>query len=322
MEINLRYATERDLEKWDSLVDASINGTIFHKRSFLSYHGTRFLGQEHFLVFLKGESITALAALAINDNNGELEVRSPYGGSYGGIVYLHEPSFSYAENIISAFKSWLIESNVKRCIITPSISICSETSLDVMNFSMLTKGFSSLNRDISSVVRLQCSSPISSRMSANARNMAKKARNAGVYIEHDANIESFWPVMEATFEKHGAKPTHNKNQLTSLLEKFPGCIRIHIAAYEDLAIAGICEFEINSQVNSSFYFCQDPSYRHKQGLSLLVSDALERSEANGFKFYDFGTSTIQMHGRPNIFKFKESYGAEGYFRETFEWKHV
>ena len=46
---------------------------------------------------------------------------------------------------------------------------------------------------------------------------------------------------------------------------------------------------------------------------------MERCRSDGFMYYDMGTSSVGMEARENIFSFKESFSAESYIRETFEW---
>ena len=52
MKITVRKFTAKDTKDWDDFVNQSNNGTIFHLRSFLSYHIQRsFL--DHSLIFEK-----------------------------------------------------------------------------------------------------------------------------------------------------------------------------------------------------------------------------------------------------------------------------
>lgn len=319
-QITLTEATENHLKKWDNLIESSLNGTIFHMRRFLGYHGDRFSDRERFLVFLRGGAEVAALSLAVDEEDGGLVARSPYGASYGGIVLFREPTYSQATDIAASLVKWLNEKNIERCRFTLPIACCSEVSGDTLTFALHESGFVLVNRDISSVVRLCMEKPVWDRVSGNARNMVRKAERAGLLIENNAVCEDFWMVMDCTFAKHDTTPTHSRAELSDLMERFPNRVRINIARLKERPVAGVCEFIINARVNSSFYFCQDPEHQETQGLSLLVMDALRRSEADGFRYYDFGTSSVNMQARPNVFRFKESFGAEGFFRETLEWR--
>jgi hypothetical protein len=319
--IILKEATENQLKKWDNLIESSINGTIFHMRRFLGYHAGRFAGRERFLVFLRGDTEVASLSLVVDEKNNARSARSPYGASYGGIVLFRETTHSQSVDIIASLVKWFHDNNIVQCQFTLPIACCSAISMDTFTFALHEAGFTLANRDISSVVRLGMEKPVWDRVRSDARNMARKAERAGLLIEGNAVYEEFWEIMDRTFAKHGAVPTHNREELADLIDRFPNRVNIYVARLKDRPAAGICEFVINTRVNSSFYFCQDPELQETQGLSLLVMDALRRAELAGYSYYDFGTSSVNMQARPNIFRFKESFGAEGFFRETLEWRY-
>src|SRR5438876_11138995 len=102
-EVRIADAEGSWLDQWDDDVDRSVNGTLFHLRRFLAYHGERFRGSERFLLVLDGDSLVAQIPVAITDEpNGRL-LRSPYGASYGGFAFRRYPTFSQAARALDAF---------------------------------------------------------------------------------------------------------------------------------------------------------------------------------------------------------------------------
>ena len=162
--------------------------------------------------------------------------------------------------------------------------------------------------------------PIETAVSSRARNMMRKAERAGLEICHKAPLDEYWEPMEATFFRHGNSPTHSRKQLEDLLVRFPDSIRLDVAYWQGDPVGGICYFEINRRVMNSFYFCQTEQGKEYQSLNLLVMEGLRRSQFEGYQWMDFGTSTIHMKARPNIFRFKESFSCQGMFREKLEWE--
>lgn len=314
--ISVGLATESELQKWDSMINISINGTIFHRRKFLAYHQDRFLNTELFLVFRKGDTPIALMTLAVEA--GSRHLKSPYGGSYGGVVFLVKPDYGVSADVANALVEWLRSNAFSSIAITAPLNICSSFSQDVFHFCLLKSGFVTVNRDISSYFNFAGKDNILESVSGRARNMYRKAERSGVTVVNHVSLDVFWPILMLGFSKHGVQPTHSFNDLDYLIQEMPESISFHVAQREGVTIAGLCEFVINSKVNSSFYFCQDPSQQQYQGLSMLVVDALERAQSN-FEYYDFGTSTVQMNVRESVFKFKESFSADGCFRETLCW---
>ena len=317
--ISVAEATEKQLEKWDSFVDSSINGTLFHKRAFLGYHGDRFAGLEKFIVILKGETVIGQFCYAIKHNDsGFLTAMSPYGASYGGIVLSSLPQYSEAKRIITNIIEYLAGQNINLIRFVQPIACCSPYSLDVLTYVMLESGFVSIYRDISNVFNLKAS--IEKQVLSRARNSVKKAKNRELKIIHNAKLEDLWVPMEKTYKRHGVPPTHNLEQLKNLQARLPDAIWADVAYKDYLPVGGVCYFKINSYVLSSFYFCQTPEGREDQSLSFLIMEGLHQAKNMKFCWLDFGTSSVEMHSRGNVFKFKEQFSREGMFREVLQWE--
>ena len=309
--------------RWNDFVDDSNEGTLFHRLDFLAYHGEKFCESEHHLIIHKGQAIHAVMPLAIFDEDGRRIARSPYGGSYGGPVFSKPQNYQDSQEVVEAILEYLEFQGVSELTLTLPISVCYRRYSETLRLVLLERGFQCSNRDISSVVCLDKNNPASKEMVSRARNTARKARKArkmGVDVVHHAPIVDFWQVLEMTFAKYGSKPTHTLAEFQWLHECNSERVYVDIATLDGIPAAGIGYFVINQNVNSSFYLCQDPQKQQTQGLSLLIYEALERAQKEGFRWFDFGTSSAQMQGSPNIFRFKESFGAIGVFRETYVWR--
>jgi hypothetical protein len=312
-------ASDARLERWDEQIESSVNGTLFHLRRFLAYHGERFRESERFLVVLDGDTVIAqIAAAVIGDESGS-ELRSPYGASYGGFAFQRYPGFHQACEIVEALLGWCEGEGIKRVTLTPPIGACAALPLDTAQFALLHAGFRSTNRDISSVVPLAPDRGVSESVSSRARNTARRAEREGVTVTTRAPLADFWSVMEATFDKHGAPPTHTAAEFSWLADEFPDRVYADVAYHDREPVAGVGYFVINRLLSSSFYFCQRPDRRELNGLTMCVLDGLERARLTGHRWFDFGTSTAGMQPRENVFRFKEQFGGVGQFRETFEW---
>jgi hypothetical protein len=317
--IVFRPATERELIRWDDLIAKSINGTIFHTRAFLSYHGDRFAGKDRWIVAAKGSDVLALLAYAeCEDADGRCIAASPFGASYGGVVLMRMPSYSEASKIVDALLAHLAMNGIDACRLTPPVACCSLYSLDVFTFALLERGFRSESRDVSSIVALGLGQ-IDKLVDSRARNMERKALHAGVEVNHSAPIHDYWVPMDETFSRHGTLPTHSRRQLEDLCARLPDAIWLDVAYWRGLPTAGICYFRINPRVISSFYFCQTERGQELQSLNLLVMEGLRRAQRDGYAWMDFGTSTVGMQARANVFRFKESFSRQGMFRETLQW---
>jgi Acetyltransferase (GNAT) domain len=247
------------------------------------------------------------------------QLRSPYGASYGGFAFQRNPTFTQATRIVESLVEWLEAEHITGATLTQPIAACAALPLDVVAFALLAAGFESVNRDLSSVVRLDSAVPVLETVESRARNAARKAEREGVTVQERGDLDDFWSVMEATFSKHGAHPTHTQTEFARLAETLPDRVYADLAYHDGEPVAGVGYFVINSLVNSSFYFCQQPDRRELNGLTLCVLRGLERAQKGGYRWFDFGTSTAGMEPRENVFRFKEQFASVGQFRETFEW---
>lgn len=317
--VRIEEAVGRRLERWDDDIERSVNGTLFHLRGFLAYHGDRFRDSERLLLVLDGDTVVAQIAVTVTPGAGGRHLRSPYGASYGGFAFQRYPSFTQASRIVDAFLAWCEQENVTRVTITPPITACSSLPLDVAHFALLHRGFRSVNREIASIVPLDPTVSIAAAVSSEARSPARAAERRGVTIERRGDVDAFWSVIIPTFERHGTPPTHTLEEFRSLAEALPDRVYVDVAYWNGDPVAGIGYFVINRLVNSSFYLCQCPERRSLGALTLCVLRGLERAQQDGYRWFDFGTSTVQMRPRENLFRFKEHFSRVGQFRETFEW---
>jgi hypothetical protein len=314
-----RYETAL-AESWDSLVENSNGGTIFHRLEFLQYHGQRFRQHEHQLGWHKGQTLFGIMPMAVFVEEGRLVARSPYGASYGGPVFQRPLSYSESQQVVGSLMEYFAGLEIAACKLTLPIPCCYDKYSETFRLVLLEYGFRCTNRDISSVVCLDTDHPVSETMTSRARNMARKARKLGVSYTHRGNVLDFWAVMERTFEKHGTSPTHTLEEFQWLCDHLSGRVYVDVAYLDEVPVAGIGFFVINRRVDSSFYLCQDPEFQSTQALSLLIYEALSRCQEGGYSWFDFGTSSIHMQGRENLFRFKESFGAVGWFRDTYFWE--
>ncbi|MEO6902175.1 MAG: hypothetical protein ABI315_03395 [Bacteroidia bacterium] len=313
------YSREKvnELENWLKFYNKSINKTLFHSPIFLSYHKHKF--NEHHLAIFKGEALFGILPLSINEQNGEKIALSPYGGSFGGILLLSTLGYGDSKNIIISILDYFKNIDVKQFIIVPQLFYQYEKNYsDTFNFCLLEQGFKIVNSDITNVINLKGDIQ-NDLLSSNARNMARKALKFNIRCEFNSKVSDFWEVMNFTFEKHGTKPTHSYEEWCYLMGLLPSDVWCDVAYFEDRPIAGIGHLKINKNVDSSFYLCNDVKFQHTQALSLLITESLKNSQKNGFKYFDFGTSSMNMIGKESVFNFKENFGAVGYFRNTLKY---
>lgn len=319
MNLTVKPLEKGQEDKWNLLVEKSNEGTIFHRLDFLAYHGDRFNENEHHLVFYNGDTPCGVMPMAIFEEEVRKVGKSPYGGTYGGPVFDRVLNYSDSMQVVTILLEYLRSVGVSQIRITLPIQCCYSHYSETFRLALLEHKFICVNRDISSVVCLDKRCDVEKEMSSRSRNVARKARKAGVAIQNQGELADFWGVLEKTYKKLEMKPTHTREELSLLTDCFPSNIYFDVAYVDEMPVAGVGCFAINKRVNSSFYLCQDPEYQQTQALSLLIYEGLIRYQNEGYQWFDFGTSSANQQGRGNIFSFKESFGAVGQFRETYIW---
>jgi len=304
-------------DRWNEFVKKSVNGTIFQRLDFLSYHGERFNNHENHALILKGQEIWATLPIAYFTNNGKSVGKSPYGGSYGGIVVSRELSYLEANEIVNLLKQYWLKRGQAEIHITPKVNFgdCGQ----ILEFCLLKNGFEVVNSDALSVIKLVGCEEVGHLFTASARRHYRKGLGNTVRVELRSNsIDDFWCVLEKNFEKFDVSATHSKAEWQWLCDHFPREVWMDIAYLGDVPVAAIGQIKIDSKMHSAFYILQDPAYQDLQALTLLFHDSMTAAIDDGISFYDLGTSSVNMEARANLFRFKESLGAIALIRNSYK----
>jgi hypothetical protein len=306
-----RLEQDKDIEQWKRLCLKADGATLFHEYDFLSYHGDKF--NEHHLGVFKGTTLFGIIPLAIDESG---IARSPYGASYGGFIFTEILSYSDSKIIVDQFLDYLKAIHVKKVLITPPIDVYYDNYSATFLFSLLAQGFKFTNSDITSVARLY-ENIEESLFSSRTRRSIKKAKSNNITINYNGNTDDFWKIMDKTFYRHNTSPTHSKEQWEYLCLKFPDKIFSPIAYLENTPVSAIGYFQVSKKCGMSFYIANDSEYKETQALTYLIAEFLQwlikNKKADKF---DFGTSSVNMIARENIFEFKENFGANGVFKHT------
>jgi hypothetical protein len=312
---------ERDAaDDWDAFVARSNDGTLFHEVAFLRYHGDRFAQAEHLLAIERKRRQVAVWPLALLMRDGRLSALSPYGASYGGPALAEAVGMLGAREILAATIDYVRAQGAREFRVTLPPRACSGIHSDTFRLAMHEAGFQCTNRDITSVIAVDERLPESRQLAMRRAEWERRARRAqreGVRIVDNAPLADFWTTLEATVRKHGQTPTHTRDELDWLARELPRRVYFACAYLDDKPVAGVCYFAHNARVLGTFYLCQDPEHQATQAMSALLLEGLRQAKEDGFAWIDLGTSSVGMKAHDSIFRFKETLGSIGQFRETY-----
>jgi len=323
MDMHADLFVPADAGAWQSVLTHAPHATLFHTREFLAYHGDRFLASERSLVFRDESACIGVMPLAVDASvdGGPVVARSPFGGSVGGPVFRGRLRYAQAVEAVRALFATLdtLGADELRLTLPPACWAADGDADDTFVLALLEAGFVTIGRDLHSVVRL---APTVAHFGADSRvgRRIRQAQKANVVIESPGTLAPFLEVLDATFAKHGTRPTHSAADLQYLLDALPDRITVHVARVNGVPAAGIAEFDVSRCVRQSFYLASTPELGRSQALSLLVTHRLQAAVDDGFTWYDFGTSSVDQRARPGVLEFKESFGAIGQFRQRLVWR--
>jgi hypothetical protein len=311
------HSSVTDIE-WDTFVEASDNGTMFHKREFLSYHPKdRF--QDSSVVIKKDNKILSLFPAVMLEREGKKILSSHGGASYGSFVYRSNLNFREAFDLVEGIIDFASKNNCQRIQLTPPPMIYQKKYSNYIDFALVKNGFNYLKRDVSSVVQLDTpADELLSTYRPEARTALKKAIKEGIEIIECDKFPEYYEILKKNLKmRHNVHPTHTLDELIKLKSMFPSKIRLWGAFLKDKLIAGVCNFSANPEVVLAFYISHDEEYQEYRAVNLLFFEIMKKYQIEGYRFLDFGIFTVNMDPNWGLARFKENFGARGIFRDTF-----
>jgi len=320
--LNLVRYTPEYFDRWNRFVEESNNGTIFHRLDFLQYHGNRFATGEHHLLWLKGEAIFAVLPFLVMDENGRKIGKSPYGASFGGVVYNKKFRFRHALEIVESLQKYFREIHLDEVTLTTTPGFYSVSPSNYFEYALSRAGFRLHSRDVFNAVRLgKDYTETWNNFEGRARTAIRKAKENFDVNLNVSPTEFYHILLEDKARHNNAKPTHTLNELVFLKESFPGKIFFDVAVLKkNQAKAGICYFLCNPQVMMTFYMAQENNALRADGINVLVEHGIKRALQMKVSYLDFGGSTLGYTiENIGVCEFKEGFGAHGFFRDTFKY---
>ena len=315
--INIERYNNTFSDEWEQIIQFSNNGTIFHKRKFLSYHPKdRFI--DHSLVFYKNNKpFTLLPAAEINESGKKILVSHP-GASMGSFVTPSNLSFNDSLELVNQLNIYIEKLNFSGIRITLPPIIYNKRKSNYMDYSLLKNGYKYVKREVSSILFLEDSVEKNvNKFKPSHRQALRKAQRSGLVIKKSDDFNSFYNILKKNLKsRHNVSPTHTVDELLRLNKLFNKDIVLYGAFLEDLMIGGVVNFATNEDVILSFYISHDEEYQEYRPVNLLFYEILKDAISNKFKILDFGIFTINEEPNMGLAKFKENFGSSGIFRDT------
>lgn len=306
------------LEKsWEEFVWTANNGTIFHTRRFLSYHpGDRFVDNS-LMAYKKGRLVALIPAVNV-DENGKRILFSHRGASYGGFVVKDTLSIKDAFELVEALTHHAKEQGFGGVDMTPPPQVYLRRPSNYIDFALVQSGYTYRKREVSSVIPLDFGrDEILDTFNEGSRRAVRRGKKLGVIVRESEDYADFYEILQRNLRlRHNVTPTHTLDELLLIRQLFPDRIKLFAAYKDKVMVAGVVMFVCNPRVVLAFYISHNDDLQEFRGVNVLFHDIIDWGIAEGYGFLDFGIFTVNEDPNWGLARFKESFGAQGIFRDS------
>lgn len=315
----VQYASSLASE-WDAFVDQQANnGTLFHKRAFLAYHPADRFADDSLLFYKKGKLQAVLPAARRHGDEAKLLISHP-GASFGGFVVQPELSLKDATALVSMLKKYAKSQHYGGLDITLPPIVYLKRPSNYIDFALYNAGFRYRKREVSSVIPLDVSEEhVLQLLKAEAQRAVRRSQKLGVEVREDDDYATFYDILKQNLKlRHNVIPTHSLEELQKLVSWFPERIKMFAAYAESQMVAGIVLFHANEKTTLAFYISHREAFQKYRAVNHLFYEVFRWCVRNRFQFLDFGIFTVNMEPNWGLARFKESFGAQGVFRDSMQ----
>ncbi len=316
--MKVRQIENSDRKHWEEFIKGSDNGTIFHLPGFLDYHPENRFRNHHILVE-NGKGIEAIITGALVEKDDGIWFRSYPGASWGGPVIKDNATLSRTESMMEAFFSYCRKHGWKGIEMTNPPEPYFRRPHNYLDFILVKNNFKYVRRELTAVIDLsRPGDDIDLAFSESARRGIRKALKNNLIFEEDNDFSKFYPVLQTNLQqRHGVKPTHSLEELVLLRNLLGDRIRQFVVKNGDQVLAGMVMFHCNPRVVLAFYISHDDRYQSLRPVNLVYREVIRWARDRGYHYLDLGTYTLDMDVNYGLCRFKESFSARGFFRNTF-----
>jgi len=317
MQISIEPYQHSFAEEWDDFIWQANNGNIFHTRRFLNYHPPeRF--EDHSLIFKKDKRVIALFPATVRYEQHRRILTSHRGASYGGLVTNFQVGIRETFDIVASLIHYAQDNQFQGIELTPPPIVYYKRPSNYVDFALVKNGFGYKKREISSVIPLTFrEAEVLATFSSESRRAVRRGVKLGVEVRECEEYEAFYQILKRNLKmRHNVTPTHSLDELLSLKRIFPERVRLFGAFAEEKMVAGVVMFICNPQVVLAFYISHNEDFQQYRGVNCLFFEIIKWAIREKYAHLDFGIFTVNMDPNWGLGRFKESFGAQGIFRDT------
>lgn len=315
---------EIDPAAWEAFIPGAINGTIFNSLRFLSYHPCDRFESHHLCFRRKGNLVGILPAAIITDGDGARTLVSHPGASYGGPAYSPALRYHHVESLVSALVDYTRRMNLERIKLTPPPVIYNDQPEQTLSFALMRQGFTAARTELTQAVRLDVSEASLLNSFVNkTRTAFRKAEKEGLkfrVIENptQAEYDRFWEILVENRQGLGVVPAHSRAEIERLHQLIPDKLMMGVIEHDGTMVATIWNFICNPYTLLEFYMAHVAEYQALRPVTFLTYHTILWARARGFRYLDFGISSIWSDPTWGLLRFKENFNSRHFLRITYQ----
>jgi len=311
-------------KEWESFWPGAVNGTLFNSLQFLSYHPPERFQSQHIVFRRKGNIVGLFPAVLVTEKDEALSWISHPGASYGGPVWSPKLHYHHLEQMAAALVEYARGKGFNRIRLTPPPVIYSEHPEQALPFALLRQGFSIVRTELTQAVRLDFKPESLAEGFVNkTRTAFRRAQREGLtfrLIDQPTaeELDRFWEILVVNRAGLGVVPAHSREEIERLHNLIPERLMLAIVEYKSQMIAVIWNFLCNKRTVLEFYMAHLAEYQHLRPVPFLTYHSLLWAHKQGYRYLDFGISSIWGEPTWGLLKFKENFYAQHYLRQTYQ----
>ena len=227
-----KYKYENLLE-WNRFIEKSLNGTIFHSKTFLNYHIDRSFN-DCSLMFYKKNKLIGVFSAAINKDN---IMFSHPGASFVGLIY-QKSSFDNIMKMIDLIELYAINEGINEITMIPTPTIYSNGD-EVLLYALRWKRFVEIEQYYSNIIPIENDKLL--QMKKIHRNKSRShdyydsiIKKNNLNIKWENNFNSFYPILLENKNKYNSSPTHSLKELQKINKMLPNTIKLLLVYKNDI----------------------------------------------------------------------------------------
>jgi len=313
-----------DPVEWESFWESAMNGTVFNSLNFLSYHPPERFNSHHVVFRRKGNIVGLFPAAVVEDKKlGKCWVSHP-GASYGGPVWSPQLKYIHILSMLESLESYAKQQGFNQIKMTVPPIIYNNFHDQSLDFALVGSGFKVIRSELSQAARLDFDEKeLLSTFVNKTRTAFRKAEREGIKFRMIQNpnqkeLDRFWEILVENRAGLGVVPAHSRGEIERLHQLIPDRLMLAVIEHEGKIISTIWNFACNRFTLLEFYMAHLDEYQHLRPVPYLTYKSMLWAREQGFRYLDFGISSIWSEPTWGLLRFKENFRARHYLRLTYQ----